>query len=113
MTSRSSFVVGDLVFPGNPYDGHSLSIQLGQVERISGKNPADANRGRAPVVFETQEQGGDVFGQADTVRPKYDRNVSITIAEIVPWRIRRFALPVNERILRYMVAYFREQVLTS
>ena len=30
------------------------------------------------------EQSGDVFGQTDTVRLKYDRNVSITIAEIVP-----------------------------
>ena len=59
------------------------------------------------------EQSGDVFGQTDTVRPKYDRNVSITIAEIVPWRSRRFALPINERILRYTVACFREKVLTS
>ena len=30
------------------------------------------------------EQSGDVFGQTDTVRPKHDKNVSITIAEIVP-----------------------------
>ncbi len=62
---------------------------------------------------QSKEQGGDVFGQADTVRLKYDRNVSITIAEIVPRRSRRFALPVNERILRYTVACFREKVLTS
>ena len=31
-----------------------------------------------------QEQSGDVFGQTGTVRTKYDRNVSIKIAEIVP-----------------------------
>ena len=59
------------------------------------------------------EQSGDVFGQTDTMRPKYDRNVSITIAEIVPWRSRRFALSINERMLRYTVACFREKMLTS
>ena len=68
----------------------------------------------APVVSgQPKEQGGDVFDQSDTVRPKYDRNVSITIAEIVPLRSRRFTLPINERILRYTVACFREKVLTS
>ena len=61
----------------------------------------------APVVSgQPQEQCDDVFSQTDTARPKYDRNVSITIAEIVPWRSRRFALPINESILRYAVACF-------
>ena len=31
MTNRSYFVLGDLAFPGNPYNGHTLSNQLGQV----------------------------------------------------------------------------------
>ena len=30
MNSRSNFVLGGLTFSGNPYDGHTLSAQLGQ-----------------------------------------------------------------------------------
>ena len=36
VTNRSNFVLSDLAFPGNPYDDHTLSAQLGQVERITG-----------------------------------------------------------------------------
>ena len=39
MTNRSNFVLSGLAFPGNPYDGHTLSAQLGQVERITGTKP--------------------------------------------------------------------------
>ncbi len=40
VTNRSNFVLGGLVFPGNPYNGHTLSTQLGQVERITGTKAA-------------------------------------------------------------------------
>ena len=39
VTNRSNFVLGGRAFPGNPYDGHTLSAQLDQVERITGTKP--------------------------------------------------------------------------
>ena len=41
VTNRSNFVLGGLAFPGNPYDGHTLSTQLDQVERITGTKPKE------------------------------------------------------------------------
>ena len=41
VTNRSNSVLGGLAFPGNPYDGHTLSTQLGQVERITGTKPEE------------------------------------------------------------------------
>ena len=41
MTNLSNFVVGGMAFPGNPYDGHTLAAQLGQVERITGYKPQE------------------------------------------------------------------------
>ena len=40
LTHREGFVVGIQACPGNPYDGHTLDGQLGQVERLTGKLPA-------------------------------------------------------------------------
>lgn len=39
VTNRSSFVESGLAFQSNPYYGHSMAIQLIQVERVTGKKP--------------------------------------------------------------------------
>ncbi len=41
-TSKESFVVGMQSLPGNPYDGHTLSASLAQVERLTGVLPKEA-----------------------------------------------------------------------
>lgn len=41
-TSKESFVVGMKSLPGNPYDGHTLSASLAQVERLTGALPKEA-----------------------------------------------------------------------
>ncbi len=38
-TNRSNLVVGAQSLPGNPYDGHTLSTALAQVERLTGVRP--------------------------------------------------------------------------
>ncbi len=38
-TNRSNLVVGAKSLPGNPYDGHTLSTALDQVERLTGQRP--------------------------------------------------------------------------
>ena len=38
-TNRSNLVVGAQSLPGNPYDGHTLSSALHQVERLTGQRP--------------------------------------------------------------------------
>lgn len=38
-TNRSNLVVGAQSLPGNPYDGHTLSTALAQVERLTGQRP--------------------------------------------------------------------------
>jgi IS5 family transposase len=40
-THKSNFVVGVQALPGNPYDGHTLSKSLDQVERLTGTRPSD------------------------------------------------------------------------
>ena len=37
VTNRSSFVVGGLALPGNPYDGHTLKAALDQVRALCGQ----------------------------------------------------------------------------
>jgi IS5 family transposase len=39
VTHKEGFVVGIQSCPGNPFDGHTLDLQLDQVERITGKVP--------------------------------------------------------------------------
>ena len=41
VTNRSSFVESGLAFQSNPYYGHSIAIQLIQVERVTGKKPEE------------------------------------------------------------------------
>ena len=41
-TSKESFVVGMKSLPGNPYDGHTLTASLAQVERLTGTLPKEA-----------------------------------------------------------------------
>jgi IS5 family transposase len=41
-TSRGGWFVGAMALHGNPYDGHTLSDALAQVQRIAGKNPNQA-----------------------------------------------------------------------
>ena len=38
-TCRDNWVVASQAYPGNPYDGHTLSIALEQMERITGEVP--------------------------------------------------------------------------
>ena len=38
-TNRSNLVVGAISLPGNPYDGHTLSSALAQVEQLTGLRP--------------------------------------------------------------------------
>lgn len=40
-THKSNFVVGIQALPGNPYDGHTLSDALNQVENLTGIRPND------------------------------------------------------------------------
>ena len=40
-TSRSNWIVGTHALHGNPYDGHTLSGAITQVERLTGKTPQD------------------------------------------------------------------------
>lgn len=39
VTQRDNFIVGAMALPGNPYDGHTLSAALQQVERLTGTKP--------------------------------------------------------------------------
>jgi transposase, IS5 family len=41
-TSRGGWFVGAMALHGNPYDGHTLSDALAQVQRIAGKTPNQA-----------------------------------------------------------------------
>lgn len=41
-TSRNNWIVGSQAFPGNPYDGHTLTAALDQVQRITGRTPGHA-----------------------------------------------------------------------
>lgn len=41
-TSRGNWIVGASAHHGNPFDGHTLSSSLGQMERISGHYPKEA-----------------------------------------------------------------------
>jgi IS5 family transposase len=41
-THKNNFVVGIDALPGNPYDGHTLSAALDQVEKLSGVRPTDS-----------------------------------------------------------------------
>jgi IS5 family transposase len=40
-TSKNNWIVGTLALHGNPYDGHTLSGAIQQVERITGHSPQD------------------------------------------------------------------------
>ena len=40
-TSKSNWIVGTQALHGNPYDGHTLSGAIGQVERLTGRTPDD------------------------------------------------------------------------
>jgi IS5 family transposase len=40
-TSKSNWIVGAHALHGNPYDGHTLSAAIGQVERLTGQTPHD------------------------------------------------------------------------
>jgi transposase, IS5 family len=40
-THKSNFVVGIKALPGNPYDGHTLSASLDQIEKLTGERPKD------------------------------------------------------------------------
>ncbi len=42
-TSKESFVVGMKSFPGNPYDGHTLTASLEQVHKLTGIAPKEAS----------------------------------------------------------------------
>jgi transposase, IS5 family len=39
VTQRDNFIVGAMALPGNPYDGHTLSAALQQVESLTGTKP--------------------------------------------------------------------------
>ena len=56
VTNRSNFVLSGLAFSGNPYDGHTLSTQLGQVERITETKPEEVfvDRGCGHGVTDSQ-----------------------------------------------------------
>jgi len=41
-TSRRNWIVGAQAFPGNPYDGHTLTAALDQMKRITGRTPVHA-----------------------------------------------------------------------
>ena len=41
-TGKESFVVGMKSFPGNPYDGHTLTASLEQVHKLTGIAPQEA-----------------------------------------------------------------------
>ena len=47
VTNGSNFVLSGLAFPGVPYDVHTLSTQLCQVERITGTKPQEVFVDRA------------------------------------------------------------------
>lgn len=40
-TSKNNWIVGVEALHGNPYDGHTLSAAIGQVERLTGQTPND------------------------------------------------------------------------
>ena len=40
-TSKNNWIVGAHALHGNPYDGHTLSAAIGQVERLTGQTPHD------------------------------------------------------------------------
>ena len=42
VTSKESFVVGMQALPGNPYDGHTLTASLAQIQRLTGVLPREA-----------------------------------------------------------------------
>ena len=63
-TSRGSWFVGALAIHGNPYDGHTLSKTLAQVERIAQKpNRAFVDRG-----YRGHDYKGDIEVHVDKIR---------------------------------------------
>lgn len=41
-TSKGNWIIGAKAWPGNPYDGHTLSVALEQIKRITGPVPKEA-----------------------------------------------------------------------
>lgn len=56
-TSKSNWIVGAHALHGNPYDGHTLSGAIQQVERLSGRTPDD-------VMVDQGYRGHDYEGSA-------------------------------------------------
>jgi len=67
-TNKSNFIVGAMAHHGRPYDGHTLSAVLAQIERLTGIKPDEANvdqgyRGHGvedddtEIIFSRQKRG--------------------------------------------------------
>jgi IS5 family transposase len=67
-TNGGQFIVGMLVMPGSPYDGHTIQQQIDQVERITG---ATVERAYADLGY----RGHNYKGKAEVYLPR-DRTVT-------------------------------------
>ena len=70
-TSKSNWIVGTQALHGNPYDGHTLSGAIGQVERLSGRTPED-------VMVDQGYRGHDYAGSS-----------SVHVVRTIPKRAKR------------------------
>lgn len=73
VTNRSNFVLSSLAFPGNPYDGHTLLIQLGQVERITGIKPEEVFVDRGYRGHGVTDSQVFISGQKRGMNPRLKR----------------------------------------
>lgn len=79
-TSQTNWVLGVQALDGNPYDGHTLSKAVTQVERISGKTPKE-------VMVDKGYQGHDYEGTAAIhVVKKISKTLSRTMRRMLKRR---------------------------
>jgi transposase, IS5 family len=70
-TSKGNWIVGTQALHGNPYDGHTLSGAIGQVERLTGQTPQD-------VMVDQGYQGHG-----------YEGSASVHVVRTIPKRATR------------------------
>lgn len=70
VTNKSSFVVGGMALPGNPYDGHTLVDCLDQVRRLTGKDVGEAYVDRGYRGHGEQEAEVYISGQKRGVKTR-------------------------------------------
>ena len=72
-STRSNFVVGMRSLPGNPYDGHTLSASLDQVEQLTGVRPLECFVDRGYRGHDEAGSAVVIAGQKRGMTPRLKR----------------------------------------